>query len=62
MIKCTVCKELISPSSVSYKASSGFVNLDGSFHEQDSIIVHVECHHDYFYNAFEELEHLAKNS
>tara|TARA_Y100000004_G_scaffold56902_1_gene63310 strand:+ start:3218 stop:3406 length:189 start_codon:yes stop_codon:yes gene_type:complete len=62
MIKCPVCNELITPSSVSYKASSGFLDSDGTFHEQDSVIIHKECHYNYFYNPFEKLEEDVKNS
>ena len=62
MIKCPVCNELITSSSVSYKASSGFLDSDGTFHEQDSVIMHKECHYNYFYNPFEKLEEDAKNS
>tara|TARA_Y100000004_G_scaffold158131_1_gene184268 strand:+ start:1955 stop:2143 length:189 start_codon:yes stop_codon:yes gene_type:complete len=61
MIKCPVCKELISPSSIAYKASCGFVSEDGSFHEQESVLIHRECHYDYTYNPFSELEELLKN-
>jgi len=56
MTKCPVCKELVSSSSVSYKASSGFLDSDGVFHEQDSVIIHRECYYNYLYSPFEILE------
>ena len=61
MIKCPVCKELITPSSVSYKVSCGFLGIDGVFHEDVSIITHKECKENYTYNIFENLEKIIKD-
>ena len=60
MIKCPHCKELIGASSVSYKASRGFLDKDGVFHEDVSIIMHLECAE--VDVAYGELESLVKNS
>tara|TARA_Y100000401_G_scaffold107684_1_gene102261 strand:+ start:5203 stop:5391 length:189 start_codon:yes stop_codon:yes gene_type:complete len=62
MIKCPICRELITPSSLTYKISSGFQNEDGSYYEQATIIIHKECSYDYLYNPFEKLEEDIKNS
>ena len=43
MIKCRVCKELIGPTAVAYKASSGFLDKDDVFHEDIKVLVHREC-------------------
>mgnify|MGYP001243571505 CR=1 FL=1 len=56
MIKCPICKELISPSSLSYKISAGFLDGDGVFHEDVSLVVHKECQSNWVYNPFEEIE------
>ena len=56
MTKCRVCGELISPSSVSFKASSGFLDIDGVFHEDAIVIIHRECHSNYLFNPFDKLE------
>tara|TARA_R110002110_G_scaffold69543_6_gene187405 strand:+ start:742 stop:936 length:195 start_codon:yes stop_codon:yes gene_type:complete len=61
MIKCPVCQKLISPSSISYKASSGFLDVDGVFHEDASIITHKECKENYIYNIFESLEKIIRD-
>ena len=61
MTKCPVCDNLIAPSSVSYKAASGFLDSDGVFHEQDYVIIHSECHYNYLYNPFEKLEENIKD-
>ena len=45
MNRCVCCKELISPSSLTYKVSSGFVGNDGSFVDDISILVHADCTH-----------------
>jgi hypothetical protein len=62
MVNCPVCKELITPNGMVYKASAGFLNLDGEFHEDSTVIVHRECCYNYVYNPFEELEEGLKNS
>ena len=48
MINCPVCKEPITSSSISYKASAGFLDEDGVFHEDVKIIIHVGCHQQYY--------------
>ena len=44
---------------MSYKVSSGFVNPDGHFNEDASIIVHAECTH--MLEPFQALEDLMTN-
>ena len=60
MIKCRVCKELIGPTAVAYKASSGFLDKDDVFHEDIQVVVHRECHNDYVYSPFNEIEKSLK--
>ena len=60
MIKCPVCKELISQSSSAYKASIGFVDKDGIFHDDEAVIVHIDCMFDYTFEPFSELEERIK--
>ena len=60
MIKCRVCKELIGPTAVAYKASSGFLDKDDVFHEDIKVLVHRECHNDYMYSPFNEIEKSLK--
>lgn len=60
MIKCRVCKELIGPTAVAYKASSGFLDKDDVFHEDIQVLVHRECHNDYVYSPFNEIEKSLK--
>ena len=55
MKKCPACNKLISPSALSYKASAGFLDIDGVFHDDAVIIIHTECL-DYTFNPFEEIE------
>ena len=43
MIKCPVCKELLSPNAPKYKVSRGFVGIDGLFLEDASVTFHQEC-------------------
>tara|TARA_R100001594_G_scaffold125829_2_gene162928 strand:- start:266 stop:454 length:189 start_codon:yes stop_codon:yes gene_type:complete len=62
MNNCPVCDDLITPSSVSYKASAGFLDEDGIFHETDSVVIHRECHYNYLFNPFDKLEEDIKNS
>ena len=40
---CAECKELIGPSSAAVDLSYGFCNPDGSFYEEESIVIHAEC-------------------
>ncbi len=56
MIKCPKCKELIGPSAPVYKASRGFVDKDGNFYEDESVIIHIDCYYEYTYNPFEAVE------
>ena len=60
MIKCRACKELIGPTAVAYKASSGFLDKDDVFHEDIQVLVHRECHNDYIYSPFNEIEKSLK--
>jgi len=60
MTTCEKCKELIGPSAPVYKASRGFVDKDGSFFEDESIVFHMECYHSY--DPFEAIEHKLINS
>jgi len=62
MIKCPKCKELIGPSAPIYKASRGFIDADGIFFEDESVVVHIECSYDYTVNPFDILETRIKES
>ena len=62
MTKCPVCKELMSQTSPSYKASIGFIDIDGVFHDDESVVVHIDCMYNYTYDPFTELEEKIKNS
>ena len=62
MIKCPKCKELIGPSAPVYKASRGFISADGVLHEDESVILHIECSYDYTINPFDVLEDKIRNS
>ena len=61
MIKCPKCKEIIGPSAPVYKASRGFLAADGFFHEDERVIVHIDCSYDYTINPFDILEDRFKN-
>ena len=56
MTRCPVCKDLISPNAVSLKASCGFIDEDGEFHDDVKIVFHRDCWHNYLFNPFEQLE------
>jgi len=43
MIKCPVCQKLISINAPTYKCSRGFVDKDGYFLEDASVVFHQEC-------------------
>ena len=43
MVRCPSCKELISPSAPSYKCSRGFVDADGVFHDDATVVFHIDC-------------------
>ena len=62
MIKCPICEKLVGTSSVAYKASSGFLDEDGIFHDDIFIIIHKECKDNYLYGPFEKIEEEIKNS
>jgi hypothetical protein len=61
MTRCAKCKELIGGSSPSYKASRGFVGADGIFHDDEAIIVHIDCLGHYTFDPFAVLEDIIKN-
>ena len=61
MINCPVCKKPITSSTLSYKASAGFLDEDGVFHEDVKIILHVGCHQQYTYDPFIKIEQDMKN-
>ena len=60
MIKCPVCSKLISPSASVYKTSRGFVDADGVFYEDASVIFHQECSDSI--EPYSVLEEYIKNS
>ena len=59
MVECPVCNRLITSSVMSYKTSSGFLDEDGIFHEDVSVVVHFECSNDSF-NPVEAIEKSMK--
>lgn len=61
MIKCPCCGELITPNCTVYRASTGFVDTEGLYYEDASVLVHQECYYDYLYNPFDKLEEDYKN-
>ena len=46
---------------MSYKAAAGFLDEDGVFHEDVSIVLHVGCHQMYTYEPFVKLEQDIKD-
>jgi hypothetical protein len=56
MTKCPVCKDLISPNAIALKASCGFVDTEGIFHDDVVIVFHKDCYHNYLFNPFEQIE------
>ena len=62
MISCHKCKKLIGPSAPAYKASRGFVDEEGTFYEDEAIVVHIDCYHDYTFEPFHALEEIIKNN
>ena len=62
MNRCPVCKDLISINAVALKASSGFVDREGEFHDDASIVFHKDCYYNYLFNPFEQLEIDMTNS
>jgi hypothetical protein len=46
---------------MSYKASAGFLDEDGIFHEDVKIIIHVGCHQQYTYDLFVKIEQDMKD-
>ena len=61
MIKCEKCKELITTSAPCYKASRGFLDNDGYFHEDASITMHMECYYHYTVEPFSEIERIKES-
>ena len=61
MTICSKCNELIGPSAPVYKASRGFIDKDGCFYEDETVIFHIECYH-YTYNPFDVIEEKIRNS
>ena len=43
MIKCPACQEIIGVNAPTYKCSRGFVDKDGFFLEDASVVFHQEC-------------------
>ena len=62
MIKCKKCGELIGHSAHAYKASRGFLGEDGTFHEDESVIIHMDCYYDFTYAPFAAIEKTIKES
>ena len=62
MIKCSKCNELIGGSSPVYKASRGFLGEDGTFHEDESVVIHMDCYYSFTYDPFYAIEESIKNS
>ena len=62
MIKCPKCNDIIGPSAPVYKASRGFVGADGTFHDDESVIVHIECYSHFTYDPFQDIEDIIRNS
>ena len=46
---------------MSFKISSGFLNTDGTFQEDVTIIIHSECASDYSFDAFATIEKKLKD-
>lgn len=62
MTTCSKCKELIGPSAPVYKASRGFLDKDGIFHDDESVIIHMDCYYYHDYDPFYTIEDIIKNS
>mgnify|MGYP003118043266 FL=1 len=62
MIKCEKCGELIGHSAPIYKASRGFLGEDGNFHEDESVVIHMECYYDFTYDPFTAIENNIQNN
>tara|TARA_R100001530_G_scaffold4848_1_gene6310 strand:+ start:268 stop:450 length:183 start_codon:yes stop_codon:yes gene_type:complete len=60
MIACRKCKEIIGHSAPIYKASRGFLGQDGTFHEDESVVFHMDCY--FSFDPFEAIEETIKNS
>jgi len=56
IVKCICCKELIGATTMSYKVSTGFLDVDGNFNEDAKIIIHPECSH--LINPFHKIEQI----
>ena len=62
MVRCKKCGELIGHSAPIYKASRGFLGEDGTFHEDESVIIHMDCYYYHDYDPFYTIEDIIKNS
>ena len=62
MTICSKCKKIAVSYAPVYKASRGFVDSDGQFFEDESVIIHQECYYDYTYEPFVALENIIKNN
>jgi hypothetical protein len=56
MTKCPACDELITPNCTTYKASEGFVDMEGNFFEDKFVMIHQQCFYSYLYDPFAKLE------
>tara|TARA_R110002020_G_scaffold90061_2_gene219549 strand:+ start:1034 stop:1219 length:186 start_codon:yes stop_codon:yes gene_type:complete len=61
MIKCSQCGKIIGLSAPVYKASRGFLGEDGTFHEDESVVIHMECYN-HVYDPFYAIENAIKNN
>jgi|TARA_R110000824_G_scaffold38267_9_gene117073 hypothetical protein len=59
MTKCAKCKELIGGSAPAYKASRGFIDIDGIFHDDEGVVIHMECL-SHTFNPFQYIENKIK--
>ncbi len=62
MIKCPRCKDLIGPSAPVYKAARGFIDKEGNFYEDESVVIHMDCYYEFIYDPFEAIEQNMKDS
>jgi hypothetical protein len=60
MTKCRKCKEIVGPSAPVYKASRGFVDENGNFHDDESVVFHIECY--YSFDPFGAIEESIKTN
>ena len=62
MIKCGQCGEIIGLSAPVYKASRGFLGDDGTFHDDESVVIHMDCYYNHIYDPFYAIENIIKDS